>query len=166
MPANKVIPTFEQFQATAEEVPNVEYVAQDDESRPGVVYADHTLYIEQNTMPQPKGKWLVLLGRTYFESDDLAELERKLYEYAVTKDLLDPVADGWELNTVDGVPQLKRLADNKTFDVATAPRAVLIAYCMWNDPNGCYTDEDMRAEFGHTSLDSELRTIITIWSRE
>ena len=23
----------------------------------------------------------------------------------------------------------------------TAPRKDLIAYCVWNDPNGCYTDE-------------------------
>lgn len=42
-------------------------------------------------------------------------------------------------------------------------RAALIAFCVWNDPNGCYTDHDMRVEFDTVSRCKDLRSIINGW---
>lgn len=40
-----------------------------------------------------------------------------------------------------------------------ADRFTLIRYLRWNDPNGCYSDSDSRAEFGRVSRTSDLRAI-------
>ena len=35
-------------------------------------------------------------------------------------------------------------------------RAMLQGWLRWNDPNGIYTDEQVRAEFGRTNTNDEL----------
>ena len=47
-----------------------------------------------------------------------------------------------------------------SFDIATAPRALLIAFCEWNDRNGCFNDEAASEELGAPLTDDELRTIV------
>ena len=42
-------------------------------------------------------------------------------------------------------------------------RSQLIDLCMWNDPNGCYSDEAMRLEYGHRSSATDLRAIVAQW---
>jgi hypothetical protein len=39
----------------------------------------------------------------------------------------------------------------------TAPRAVLIDWLQWNDPNGCYSDKECRREFGMPCGTRDLR---------
>lgn len=41
--------------------------------------------------------------------------------------------------------------------VSKATRPQLIAWLVWNDPNGCYTDADMRTEFDRVATTEELR---------
>jgi hypothetical protein len=72
----------------------------------------------------------------------------------------------WTLGEVDGVLTLQHVSDGEAYSVDSAPRDILIAYCMWNDPNGCYSDEDSLAEFGHVARDADLRATITQWSQE
>jgi hypothetical protein len=38
-----------------------------------------------------------------------------------------------------------------------APRAILIDWLQWNDPNGCYSDSENRREFGAPCPTRELR---------
>ena len=38
-------------------------------------------------------------------------------------------------------------------------RASLIEWLMWNDPNGCYSDEDNELEFGRIATTEELQQI-------
>lgn len=45
-----------------------------------------------------------------------------------------------------------------------APRKDLIAYCVWNDPNGCYTDKDCKLEFGQPTETETLRAIVRGWA--
>lgn len=45
----------------------------------------------------------------------------------------------------------------------TLSRDDLIAFCMWNDPNGCYNDEDMLREWGEVSTLEGLRAIVRAW---
>ena len=46
----------------------------------------------------------------------------------------------------------------------TASRKDIIAYCVWNDPNGCWTDKDCKLEFGRPSETETLRAIVRSWA--
>jgi len=46
------------------------------------------------------------------------------------------------------------------FPIATASRALLIAFCEWNDKNGCFSDDAATAELGAPLTDAELRQIV------
>jgi hypothetical protein len=52
--------------------------------------------------------------------------------------------------------------EGKVWDIENAPRQALIDYCVWNDPNGCFTDDDVKLEFGQSNgwTDEELREIV------
>jgi len=63
----------------------------------GWIYAG-SLYIEevQDFWPdkaRARGRWYLVLGNWDKISDDLAELERELYDYAVGEDVINPPAD-------------------------------------------------------------------------
>jgi hypothetical protein len=42
-------------------------------------------------------------------------------------------------------------------------RAELMQLCTWNDPNGCYSDEENMNEFGEVATDEALRAIVQSW---
>lgn len=41
-----------------------------------------------------------------------------------------------------------------------AARASLIRFAVWNDRNGCFTDAQMRREFGRVATTAELRETV------
>lgn len=43
---------------------------------------------------------------------------------------------------------------------AKASRATLIRFAEWNDRNGCFNDDDHRAEFGHVASTPSLRATV------
>lgn len=47
-----------------------------------------------------------------------------------------------------------------------ARREDLIVFCVRNDRNGCYTDEQCELEFGKTFPDECYRAIIRTWANE
>jgi len=47
--------------------------------------------------------------------------------------------------------------------IARLTRAELIRICQRNDGNGCWTDADMRREFGTVSRAADLRAIVRDW---
>jgi hypothetical protein len=50
--------------------------------------------------------------------------------------------------------------------LATGTREDLLAYCIWNDRNGVWTDEDCAAEDMAPPTIEELRAIIADWAAE
>ena len=85
--------TFEQFQATGKAVADLAAALPDWQFEPGAhgrVYLD-VLYIEgtDEKWPHPElGKWHLMLGNMDWQTDDLALLERKLYEFAISEDYI------------------------------------------------------------------------------
>ena len=47
-----------------------------------------------------------------------------------------------------------------------ATREELIAFCVWNDRNGCYTDDECMHEFGSTMNTDAYRTIVRDWAKD
>ena len=45
-------------------------------------------------------------------------------------------------------------------------REQLIRVCVWNDRNGCFTDEDSIREFGEPATDDQLREVLQGWLSE
>lgn len=82
--------SFEAFQATRLKVDNLGKVLRDEclAFKPGLVYCQCTLFIE-DTSPWLKhrddGRWYTLIGNCEYQSDNLEEIERKLYEFAVSE---------------------------------------------------------------------------------
>ncbi len=58
-----------------------------------------------------------------------------------------------------GHPVFDKLAQYPT-DVYDLPRGELIAALTWNDPNGCYNDGAMLAEFDRIATADELRVAL------
>jgi hypothetical protein len=90
--------TFEQFQASKTECPNLGERLDDarweDEPTPasGLVYAGD-LYIERVADHWPakartEGKWYLILCNEEYISDDLENLERKLYAFAKGEEVI------------------------------------------------------------------------------
>lgn len=50
--------------------------------------------------------------------------------------------------------------------LATGTRDQLLAYCIWNDRHGVWTDAQCAAEDMEPPTVDELRAIITDWARE
>jgi hypothetical protein len=73
--------TFEEFCATGRDVEDVSGVAGDEDVRAGRVY-DGDVFIESSG-GHPDGRWMLTLESEGSLSDDLTELERRLYEYAL-----------------------------------------------------------------------------------
>lgn len=45
-------------------------------------------------------------------------------------------------------------------------RSQLIDFCVWNDRNGCFTDEEAREELGKPLTDADLRHIVRHWMND
>ncbi len=73
-------PTLEQFIAGRVECANLGAVMADESlmGRPGYLYDNDSLYIER----LPEGDYLLTLERDDWRSDDLAALEKRLWEWA------------------------------------------------------------------------------------
>jgi len=56
--------------------------------------------------------------------------------------------------------------NTRTIVTETATRDQLIDYCVWNDPNGCYTDSATLLEFGQVADTEALRAIVAQWLEE
>jgi hypothetical protein len=81
--------TFEQFRDSGRDCKDIGAALRDDVliGSLGRLYCDDCLYIEDTSGPGwtrvgPIGRWYTLIGRAEFDSDDLAVIERKLYEFA------------------------------------------------------------------------------------
>jgi hypothetical protein len=89
----KPMTTFTEFQATSRDVPDIAVcIGMDlgDKPVPGRLYLNDTLYIERVTDKWPErtrvlGQWYLLIGREDWFADDIAELERILYAFAVSE---------------------------------------------------------------------------------
>lgn len=91
--------TFEEFQATRRRCDDIGAVIKDahweQEPAKGNLYLDdeYPLYIEETQPHWPEeakaqGRWYLIIGRSEWITDDLATLERKLYEFAGSEGLL------------------------------------------------------------------------------
>jgi hypothetical protein len=94
--------TFEEFQASKRHVDDLgKEINCDmgfDNPVPGFLYADSSLYIEKrhegwHPMVKEEGQYYLLLGRMDWISDNLTDLERRLYEYAVREGIVDGVLE-------------------------------------------------------------------------
>jgi hypothetical protein len=88
--------TFEQFQATRKHIADLATLPDDLSyscmaETAGYLYRD-SLVIEDTATWPPRGeddrpvkRWYVLIGNAEHNSDDLEDVERKLYEFAVSE---------------------------------------------------------------------------------
>jgi hypothetical protein len=75
--------TFEEFVATSRDVDDVSEVASDEDVRPGRVYAND-LFIE-SSMGHPDGAWMLVWTNQCWLSNDVHDLELRLYDLAVSE---------------------------------------------------------------------------------
>jgi len=50
--------------------------------------------------------------------------------------------------------------------VDSMTREELRSFCIWNDPNGCYSDEECLNEFGEVLSTEDMRAIIRNWKED
>ena len=82
--------TFAEFQATRRYTDDFKRDVdcwQFDESGRGNVYLDGSLYIEENHHPY-EGRWNLTIANWWKTSDDLEDLERELYKFAVGEGMI------------------------------------------------------------------------------
>ncbi len=99
--------TFAEFQATGRDAPDLGAFLRDfgidEPDARGRIYLKSLFLEDTSTWPETlpgksRGRWYTLIGRSEFESDDLAEIERTLYRFAIsegyiTPDPNDPITD-------------------------------------------------------------------------
>lgn len=99
--------TFEQFRATRKFVGNVEEICDGYDAEPGYVYNDAlVITIANGTWGEEarnKGAFSLVLANTDFLSDDLQDLERRLYDWACGETFDAPPLDPKRFELPDSI---------------------------------------------------------------